>query len=117
MLLIAVFNGVSQNISPNSATVSGVVTDPTGATLPRARVMLVDLKTFKTQTTEVGADGKFLFPDLIPGDFALIVAGPGDPRAACWKPAVRQLDTRKNAAKDLRIPLLLDNERCGGVVN
>jgi len=118
VLLIAAFNAGSQNNLPAPATVFGVVTDPTGATLPRTRVMLVDLKTFKAQTASVGVDGKFTFPGLIPGDFALIVAGPGDPRAACWKPAIRQVDARKTPIQDLRIALSLDFERCGeGIVN
>jgi hypothetical protein len=42
-LLLAALSAASQD----SSTVARVVTDATGATLPLARVMLVDLKTFK----------------------------------------------------------------------
>jgi hypothetical protein len=116
-LLLFVINAASQNSSTALSIVSGTVTDPTGATLPLARVMLVNLKTLQTQTVEVREDGKFRFPDRTPGEFALIVAGPGDPHAACWKPSIRQLDTRKTPTLDLRITLSLDLERCPGIIN
>ena len=117
MLLFVALNVAAQNSLAASVTVSGVVVDPTGATVPRARVMLLDLKTFKTQTVSVGGDGKFLFTDLIPGDFGLIVAGSDDPYAGCWKPVLRQVETRKVPTQNLRITLSLDNERCPGIVD
>jgi hypothetical protein len=116
VLLFVALNTASQNSSPATATVSGVVTDATGATLPLARVMLVDLKTFKTQTVEVREDGKFRFPDLTEGDYGLMVAGPTS-SSPCWKPVFKQLDTRKVPTQGLRITQLLDLERCPKIVN
>jgi hypothetical protein len=114
--LFVALNMAAQNSSPATATVSGMVIDATGATLPLARVMLVDLKTFKTQAVEVRGDGSFRFPDLTEADYALIVAGPTS-SSQCWKPAFKQLDTRKVPTQGLRITLPLDNERCPGIVN
>ena len=39
----------------------GVVTDATGASLPKARLLLVNLVTLETKSAEALADGRFIF--------------------------------------------------------
>ena len=110
--------GVSQTSVRSSTELTGLVTDPTGASLPKARVLLVDLKSLKTTTMEIGADGVFAFPKTKSGEYAVIVVGPSSKDSACWQPAIRQIHITEGVAANLRVPLLLDFKRCGpGVVN
>ena len=116
MLLLTAI-GLAQNSSVANGKLTGVVVDPGGATLPKARVMLVNLKSLGTQTVVVPLDGKFSFENLRQGDYAVIVVGPSDPYGACWSPAIRQVTLNAERPIDLRIQILLDT-RCGkGVDN
>lgn len=93
--------------------VTGVVTDATGATLRKARVMLVDLTTLSSQKAIVGSDGTFQFRAKA-GEYAVLVAGPAD--IACFKPAMRQVQVAEGKNLSLRIPLLLDTNKCPEIV-
>ena len=62
LLIFGIAYGVSQTSMGSSTELTGLVTDPTGATLPKARVLVVDLKSLETTTMEVGANGIFAFP-------------------------------------------------------
>src|SRR5512139_224235 len=56
---------------------SGTVTDTSGAVLPGVTVVIKNVGTGLTRETVTGADGAFLFPDLLPGTFDLTVTMPG----------------------------------------
>jgi hypothetical protein len=92
----------------------GVVTDATGASLPKARVLLVNTESLDTRRTEVPMSGKFEFLDLGAGEYVVIVAGPLD--TPCWKTAVRQVRVEKQIALELRVPLILDTQKCSEIV-
>ena len=53
--------------------VTGTVTDPTGAVLPKAAVTLTNSGTNLTQTTTTAQDGSFRFPLVPPGAYAIDV--------------------------------------------
>src|SRR5258708_26822443 len=57
--------------------VSGVVTDPTGATVANAKVMLTNDATGEIQTATSSGTGDFRFPLLRPGTYTLNVSAPG----------------------------------------
>jgi len=116
LLFCAVGSSIAQTNNGSGAALSGVVTDATGASLPKARVVLIDLASLQTQSSEVPGDGRFAFRNLKPGEYALIVAGPASPHSACWQPAVRQIRVRGAATEEVRVPLLLDNERCPQII-
>ncbi len=52
-------------------SISGVVTDATGAVVPAAKVVLVDLETNKLRTTTSNQGGQFLVPSLVAGSYRL----------------------------------------------
>src|ERR1051326_2661032 len=56
-----------------SGTIVGVVTDPTGAVVPKAEVQLVNLDTNATATQTTGSDGGYVFPNLPPGPYKITV--------------------------------------------
>lgn len=67
-----------------SATVSGFVSDSTGAALVGAQVQLTEVQTNIVRTTRTNSAGLYLFPSVKPGEYRLSVANAG------FKEAVRQ---------------------------
>jgi hypothetical protein len=57
--------------------ISGTVTDVTGAVLPGVTVTVKNVGTGLTRETVTGADGSFVFPDLLAGRFDLTVTVQG----------------------------------------
>jgi hypothetical protein len=85
--------------------------------LSKARVLLVNLKSLRSETVITPLNGRFAFENLPLGDYVLIVVGSDDPYEACWKPAIREIRIKKDVPNGLRVPLLIDSERCPGAVN
>ena len=50
-------------------TISGVVTEASGAVVPQASVSLLDLGRNQTATTNTDATGHYQFPQLLPGNY------------------------------------------------
>lgn len=61
----------------SSATISGSVTDPTGAVIPEARVTAVHTATGQATTTLTNAVGSFVLANLAPGPYQLRVEKEG----------------------------------------
>jgi Carboxypeptidase regulatory-like domain len=58
-------------------TVSGTVTDATGAVVSGAQVVLTSLATSASQTVTTGADGLYAFVNVLPGQYRLDVDNAG----------------------------------------
>jgi hypothetical protein len=56
-----------------SATVSGVVSDASGAVVPRAKVALLDKATGLARTQETSPAGQYTFANVLPGNDAITV--------------------------------------------
>jgi hypothetical protein len=67
-----------------SASLSGFVTDPSGAAVGGAKVEITDVQTNVSQSTTTNSAGLYLFPNLRPGEYRLSVSSNG------FKQAVRQ---------------------------
>jgi hypothetical protein len=61
----------------NTATVSGRVTDSTGAVLAGAQVSATNLDTRSSTTTRTNGDGVYVIADLHPGEYRMVVAKAG----------------------------------------
>ncbi len=57
--------------------VTGNVTDPAGATVPNAQVVLTNDGTAVSQHDQTGSDGNYRFPLVPPGSYTLTVEAPG----------------------------------------
>jgi uncharacterized protein YfaS (alpha-2-macroglobulin family) len=66
----------------SKAEITGVVSDPTGAVVPRAEVRLIETATGKTHMLASGQDGRFALAELNAGPFEIQVSSPGFMRAA-----------------------------------
>lgn len=60
-----------------NATVSGVVRDPSGATIPHASIQASQISTGISRQTESSDTGEYSIPDLPVGDIQVTVAAPG----------------------------------------
>lgn len=60
-----------------SGQVVGTVKDSTGAVVPGAELVLIDLGTGNTQQGKSGSDGGFVFPNLQPGTYTLTATASG----------------------------------------
>src|ERR1700749_4316099 len=58
-------------------SITGSVTDPSGATIAGAQVTLTNVGTSEKRTQPTGSDGLFLFVNLIPGSYGIDVEKPG----------------------------------------
>jgi hypothetical protein len=59
------------------ASLRGVVTDPSGAAIPRATVHLINTDTNLERTAITGAQGDYVFSEVIPGHYVLQVEAAG----------------------------------------
>jgi hypothetical protein len=75
--LFVCFGGITSAQNDTSATISGQVTDSTGAIVPNATVVIVDSSTSKTRTVQAGTDGAFRVSALMPGDYSIKVEKAG----------------------------------------
>ncbi len=68
---------VSTLAQSSGGTISGVVTDTTGATVPGASVAVKNLATNATKSVTTEADGRYSFPNLPIGQYELTVSMSG----------------------------------------
>src|SRR5579863_5589803 len=57
-----------------TGSVTGVVTDPSGASVPRAQITLTDIERGTPSTTKTDEAGRYLFRSMPPGTYSLHVA-------------------------------------------
>jgi hypothetical protein len=62
-------------------TIRGTVTDPTGAVVPNARVVLTGTETGETRETTTSDDGIYVFPELRPAIYQVSVEATGFQRS------------------------------------
>ena len=86
----------------SEASVSGRVSDPSGASVADASVTARHVETNITSVAVTDADGRFRFPYLRIGDYDLVVTRPG------FALATRALALRAGSAFDVPITLALD---------
>jgi hypothetical protein len=77
VVLVLSFSGLHALAQTSSATISGHVVDQSRGIVTSAEVTLLNQETNVTVTTHVLANGDFIFPDMQPGTFTVIVKAPG----------------------------------------
>ncbi len=69
-LALLILSTVNLQAQFTSATLTGVVSDPSGAVVPQAKVKLVNEKTHDTRETITNNDGYYTFVGMAVGDFS-----------------------------------------------
>jgi len=76
LILLALTLGTARNArGQNTATLTGVVTDPQGGTVKAAKVTLTNKSTGAQRTTVAGEEGRYTFVSLSPGTYKIEVDG------------------------------------------
>src|SRR5260370_30003933 len=82
-LVVALLYGVMVVVHPNiltaqvgTASLSGFVTDPSGAGIPSATVTLESVSEKYKRTTTTGTSGQYTLPALAPGEYKLVAEAP-----------------------------------------
>ena len=59
------------------STLTGTVTDATGAVIPNASILISNATTPNVRTVKTGHDGRYLVDDLVPGSYQVEAQAPG----------------------------------------
>ncbi len=57
--------------------ISGTVTDPSGGAVANSAVQLTSIQTSQTRSTNTDNDGRFVFPELLPGNYSITIQNAG----------------------------------------
>ena len=76
-LIAVMLCGLPATAQTTSGTITGRVTDTSGAVIPEASVQLVEQQTKVSQATKASADGNFVFPVVQPGTYSITVQASG----------------------------------------
>jgi Carboxypeptidase regulatory-like domain/TonB-dependent Receptor Plug Domain len=77
ILLVMALSALSSAVAQSSATLDGIVHDPSGALITRAKVQLKNTATDKMLTTVSNGAGVFSFSGLVTGDYELDIEASG----------------------------------------
>lgn len=91
-----------------TGAINGVVTDPSGAAVPGARVTLKNLATQAEQMTETNGSGRFVYPTLQPGDYTLRVEKEG---FSIVNESAFQLSVNQTSSHDIALKVGSTNEQ------
>ena len=75
--LIAMLLMLTPLLRAQEATITGTVTDPSGAVIPNVQLTLTNNATQREQTTVSNSDGAYRFPSVGIGTYTLTAAAPG----------------------------------------
>jgi carboxypeptidase family protein len=67
----------SANSQGLTGQISGTITDANGAVIANAALKLTNAQTGQIRATTSSSDGRFVFPELLPGSFTLIIEATG----------------------------------------
>ena len=84
-----------------SGTVTGIVTDPSNAVVPGAKLTLTNDHTGQSITTTTNTSGVYVFPSLAPGDYHITAAAKGFANSAA--PVVLQTNQLLNVPIKLAV--------------
>jgi hypothetical protein len=77
-LVLALGLGASMSLAQvTRATISGVVSDPTGAAIPKATVTATNVETQEKRTAVSSTDGNYTLTEVDPGSYTITVTAPG----------------------------------------
>jgi len=77
VLLAAFFVIFATQALAQEATILGTVTDPTGATVANASIVVTDTDTGVSRTTPTNGDGQYVAPDLVIGHYTVHATAAG----------------------------------------
>src|ERR1700748_2595816 len=77
VVFLLLLSGGSASGQVVTGTLTGTVSDSTGATIPNAKVTITELSTNSERTTASSTDGRYDIPYLAPGEYRVEVSAAG----------------------------------------
>ncbi|MGB8535529.1 MAG: carboxypeptidase-like regulatory domain-containing protein [Acidobacteriaceae bacterium] len=99
--------GVAGGYAQSTATLTGRVTDPSGAVVPRARVTVVGVATGVNRVTDSDSVGNYTIPSLQPGNYSVSVQASG---FADYKLASITLQVDQSVTVDVKLGVAATGE-------
>ena len=102
LIFLALVVGMGQCYAQTTASITGIATDPNGASIPGAKVTIANTNTGETRTTSSSQEGRYTFSLLIPAPYNLTVESEG------FKKAVRPdivLNAGQSAEANMKLEL------------
>ncbi len=96
IFLVALLAG-APGLAQTNATLTGTVSDSSGAVIPAAEIVIMNMSTGEAYETTTNTTGTFTIPFIKPGTFELIVTSPGFKQFT--RPGIL-LDTASNVRAD-----------------
>ena len=107
LFVITFIVGTTAGYAQSTATLSGSVTDPSGAVVPRAQVTVRDLTTGVDRVATSDSEGNYTIPSLQPGDYSVSVQATG---FATYKLASITLQVDQSVTADVKLGLASTGE-------
>src|SRR6516162_2127405 len=76
-VLVVLFAPVRAHAQVAGATLTGTITDPSGAVIPNAQVSIRDTATDVVRVVQADNDGLYTAPNLVPATYEVTVSVPG----------------------------------------
>ncbi|MGH9436921.1 MAG: carboxypeptidase-like regulatory domain-containing protein, partial [Terriglobia bacterium] len=76
-LVLSFFLATSARAQVTGATMSGTVTDPSGAVIPNAQVVIKNAATGVTRDVRTDSAGFYMAPNLLPGPYSVTISASG----------------------------------------
>ncbi len=99
-IAVAFAVGVAGGYAQSTATLSGRVTDPSGAVVPQARITVRGLATGVDRVTSSDPEGNYTIPSLQPGNYSVTVQATG---FSDYKVASVTLQVAQSATVDVKL--------------
>lgn len=99
-LSLVVFSGMGSYAQNSRGSITGQVTDPTGAIVPNASVTVTSTDTGAVANVKTTSDGFYTAPGLLPGGYSISVSAPG---FTAFERTGVQLHTQENATINVKL--------------
>ncbi len=77
LILLSLFLSIYSQAQVSGATLSGLITDPSGAAIPNATITIKNMGTGESRDVPTNADGFFSAPNLQPGNYQVTLTAQG----------------------------------------
>jgi hypothetical protein len=110
-IILAVTVSLMLSIPMPAGTLEISVLDPVGASLPKARIVLIDSRSLRVRTYVADNSGKLMLTGIEDQEYEVVWVSPAS--ALCFQPVVSHVDLRKGGKRELRARLRINLDKCG----